>query len=111
MDILIESFEQEEGRDEGRLSFEPCPYDVATVLPQEVLEYRKAWQEITLSNDETLSLRTEFGVGYDVMVVVVRQGNTSICSVVASDIVSASFVTMGGLRIGLQLIGDHEKWE
>lgn len=86
------------------LFFEPFCFDLHTVSPKQIIEYKESWKAVVLPNGEKLKMKLEYGEGYSFSVLAVKQRENDVFSFVASEIVSLLFLTMSGCSVHVEQV-------
>jgi len=85
------------------LDFAPCDLDFTRATIEQIQKYKDNWQSVSLPNCETLEFKTEYGRGYSVVIIAVKQERKNIFSLCAEEIVNSSFLTLSGQPIVLEI--------
>ena len=103
MKIRLSTIKEDHSTEIALLEFLPCDLDVSNATPAQILEYRNRWQSVVLPNGENIEIKAEFGKGYSVTTIVVRQQNDSVFSLIANEIFASSFLTLSGLNVSMEI--------
>ena len=103
MKLSIEYFDQTSGEHHAvaDLVFSPFEIDWSKVKPHELLAAKDNWQNVTLPNKENIDIKCYFEKGNEVVTIDVRQSESVIFSLVASNISCFAFITLSGAHIGV----------